>query len=75
MKTYAETLETDKQRKPLTYLGILKTHKKNAYVKTLKTEKLLNYMETLKTEKQRKPLTFHKVNTEKRIHNFATDGP
>ena len=74
MKTYAETLETDKQRKPLTYVGILKT-KKNAYVKTLKTEKLLTYMETLKTEKQRKPLTFHKVNTEKRIHNFATDGP
>ena len=55
MKTYAETLETYKQRKPLTYVGILKT-KKNAYVKTLKTEKLLTYMETLKTEKQRKPL-------------------
>ena len=55
MKTYTETLETYKQRKPLTYVGILKT-KKNAYVKTLKTEKLLTYMETLKTEKQRKPL-------------------
>ena len=57
MKTYAETLETDKQRKPLTYVGILKTKKKRLR-EDFKNRKTANLHGDFKNRKTKKTANF-----------------